>query len=152
MGYCAYSLEVDWTIEPDRIDDALAAVNSELGEQFDGGFTSLIEAVEELSSFEHCEIDEAGVFRLGHHGDKYLTGTDELLIVLGDFTVEDGFARFDGEDGSLFGFRVVSGKTCTEWGDYVWRLDSDLPPQPGGEQSAEPGGELPSEAGAEAAA
>ncbi len=114
--------------------------------------TSPNDAVEELTSFEQCVIDAAGVLQLGHHGDGYLIGTDELLTVLGDFAVEKSCASFAGEDGSLFGFRVVSGKTCTEWGDYLWRLDSELPPQPDGEQSAEPTGELPPDAGAEVAA
>ncbi|AOS94713.1 MULTISPECIES: hypothetical protein [Mycobacterium avium complex (MAC)] len=152
MGFCAYSLEVDWAIEPGQVGAASAAVNKEFGEQFDGGLTSPNDAVEELTSFEQCVIDAAGVLQLGHHGDGYLIGTDELLTVLGDFAVEKSCASFAGEDGSLFGFRVVSGKTCTEWGDYLWRLDSELPPQPDGEQSAEPTGELPPDAGAEVAA
>lgn len=142
MGYSAYSVEVDFSIEPEQVESALAAVEAEFcGESraaygiAEGGFASLTDAVEQLTSFD-CEFDEAGVFRLGSHVDKYFSSTDILLDVLGRFAVEGSIARFDGEDGSLFGFRVVDGQTCTEWGDYVWRLDSQLPPGPGQEVAA----------------
>lgn len=136
MGYSAYTVEVDFAIEPDKVDAALAAVNAEFGAEFGDGFVSLVDAVVDLSSFEECEIDAGGVFRLGHHVDKYLSATDMLLDVLGHFAIEGSVARFDGEDGSLFGFRVVNGQTCTEWGDYVWRLDSELPGRAAQEASA----------------
>jgi hypothetical protein len=132
MGYCAYILESDFRIDSSNVAAALAAVNAE----FDGEFTSLVDAVGDLTSFEQCGSDDEHGFELGEHHDKYYDATDVLLDVLGRFAVEGSIARFDGEDGSLFGFRVVDGQLRTESGDYVWALDPELPPQPGQEVAA----------------
>ncbi|RFZ09794.1 hypothetical protein DSM43518_02545 [Mycobacterium marinum] len=118
MGYCAYSLECDFRVEATEVRAALAAVHAAFGVEF----TSLVEAVEELANFDECEIDESGAFILGRHVDSYLEDTEKLLRVLGGFAVDGSFARFDGEDGSLFGFRVVNGRLREEYGDYVWTL------------------------------
>lgn len=121
MGYCAYAVDTDFRVSADAVAAALVAVNAEFEREFD----ELAEAVEELASFEDCWLDDDGGFALGAHHDKYYDATESLLDVLGRFAVDGSYVRFDGEDGSLFGFRVVDGRLRTESGSYAWTLDPE---------------------------
>lgn len=123
MGYSAYTVDTDFRVAAGNVAAALSAINAE----FDGEFATLADAVEELASFEDCLLDDDGDFVLGFHHDRYVDATETLLDVLGRFAVEGSYARFDGEDGSLFGFRVVDGRLHTESGSYAWTLDPESP-------------------------
>ncbi|PBJ31911.1 hypothetical protein XV03_18860 [Mycobacterium avium subsp. hominissuis] len=125
MGYDAYTVDVDFTIPADQVPTALAAVEAEFG-----SYASLADAVEDITCFEDCEEDPDQWFSLGHHREKYLSGTDQLLEILGRFATDGSYVRFDGEDGALFGFRVVDGRLREESGDYVWHLDPERPLAP----------------------
>lgn len=123
MGYSAYSVDTDFRVAAGEVAAALSAVNT----RFQTEFSNLADAVEELASFEDCRLDDDGGFVLGSHTDMYTSVTDLLLNVLGRFAVEGSYVRFDGEDGSLFGFRVVDGRLRTESGSYAWTLDPEVP-------------------------
>jgi hypothetical protein len=126
MGYYANSTEVDFLIPADKVAEALAAVN----EDFDTEYTSLTDAVEDLTCFQDClEVtdeyvlgDGAGGFRLGYHIDKYLSCTDSLLGILARFAKEGSFVRFAGEEDDLFGFRVVGGQLREEQAEVTWTV------------------------------
>jgi hypothetical protein len=124
MGDCAYTLGCDFRVSAEKVASALSVVC----EEFDAEFVTLLDAVQNLTSFEECELDEVDGFTLGSHRDKYVTGTDELLYVLGRFAEEGAYTRFEYGDGSLFGFRVVDGRLRSESGDYVWTLDPEPSP------------------------
>lgn len=121
MGYYADSIDTDFTIPAANIAAALFAVNS--NEDFGGSYTSLDEFVRDFTSFEENTEDEDG-FHLGHHVDKFLSYTEEVLAALAPAAAEGSYVRFIGEEQSLFGYRVVDGKLRTETGDIVWRLDT----------------------------
>lgn len=121
MGYSAYSVDTDFRVAAGEVAAALSAVNT----RFQTEFSDLADAVEELASFEACWWDADGGFVLGSHTDKYVDATETLLEVLGRFAVDGSHVRFDGEDGSLFGFRVVDGRLRTESGSYAWTLDPE---------------------------
>lgn len=103
---------------------ALAAVT----ERFGGDYATLADAVEDITCFEDCYEGSAAAFELGWHNEKYLTCTDELLAILAPFAEEGSYVRFHGEDGSLFGFRVLAGRLREESGEYRWALDAEHPP------------------------
>jgi len=120
MGYYADTVERSFIIPPEKITAALDAVNN--SDELSGDtYDSLIEAVEDMTCFQECYMDEDG-FNLGYHSDKYLSYTDELLAVLGPFATEGSFVRFSGEGGELFGFQVVDGKLRNEFGVIEWRV------------------------------
>jgi hypothetical protein len=118
MGYYANSMESDFTIPADKVPAALAAVLEAGGEG-----PTLSEAVGSITGFEDCCDDSSG-FDLGHHSDKFLSRTTEVLAALAPFAREGSYVRFAGEDDSLFGFRVAGGKLLDEHGVVDWRLDS----------------------------
>lgn len=118
MGYCADAFDWNFRVEATEVPGALAAVNAGFG----GEFASLVEAVEELANFEDSEIDESGAFVLGRHHDRYFNDTEKLLGVLSGFAADGSYVRLDGEDGCLFGFRVVNGRLREEYGECVWTL------------------------------
>lgn len=124
MGYYANSVEVDFSIPPESVEAALEAVNS--SERLRPAwhpdtYNRLVEAVEDLTSFEECYMDDDG-FNLGHHGDKYSSYTDALLEVLTPFAREGSYVRFNGESDELFGFQVYEGKLRSEFGVIEWRF------------------------------
>jgi len=130
MGYYADSVDVDFIIETENIPAALDAVNklaaagpgeSARVKSRGDTYTSLIEAVEDFTSFEECIIDGEG-FYLGHHSEKYFSSTDDLLMVLAPFATEGSYVRFSGEGGELFGFQVSGGELRNESGHIQWRI------------------------------
>lgn len=127
MGYYANTVDSDFCIPAEKVPAALAAVNTAFGGRWystagESGYSTLTDAVEELTCFENCEEGASEDFILGSHGDKYLSGTDELLAILAGFAVDGSYVRFHGEDDSLFGFRVLAGQLREESGDYTWSL------------------------------
>jgi hypothetical protein len=131
MGYYADSIDTDFTIPAANIAATLAAVNSNKDFGFSsitgGIYTSLDEFVRDFTSFEENTEDEDG-FHLGHHVDKFLSYTEEVLAALAPAVTEGSYVRFIGEEQSLFGYRVVDGKLRTETGDIIWRLDDQSRP------------------------
>lgn len=133
MGYYANTVDGDFRIPGEKVAAALAVVNTAFSGHIystagESGYSTLADAVEGLTSFEGCEGGEAGEdFVLGWHGDKYLSGTEELLALLAGFAAEGSYVRFHGEDDSLFGFRVLDGQLREESGDYTWSLVAPLP-------------------------
>lgn len=123
MGYNANTVEVDFTIPADKLTAALGAVKASFGDRY----STLADAVEDLTCFQDCEEGPTGGFALGWHSDKYLSCTDELLAILAEFAAEGSYVRFDGEDGSLFGYQVVNERLRQEFGDYVWSLYPERP-------------------------
>jgi len=117
MGYCANTVESDFTIPAAKIPAALEAVRAAGG---DGD--TLSEAVFSITSFEDSDEDGSG-FTLGSHSDKYLSRTEEVLAALAPFADEGSYVRFAGEDDSLFGFRVTGGQLHTEYGVVDWKLE-----------------------------
>lgn len=117
MGYYANSTESDFTVPADKIAAALEAVREVGGEG-----PTLSEAVGSITSFEDCSEGRFG-FDLGHHADKFLSRTEEVLAALAPFAREGSYVRFAGEDDSLFGFRVAGGKLLDEHGVVDWRVD-----------------------------
>lgn len=143
MGYSVDTWEVDFHIPADKAQAALDAINADpalvrpcynRAHQYNGDkyephdcqrknqFDSLTEAVEELTGFHDCEEDDTDGFRLGHHLDKWLSATDDLLHLLGRYAVEGSYVRLMGEDSELFGYRVVDGKTSTESATVTWSV------------------------------
>lgn len=118
MGYYANSVDSDFTVPASSIPTALAAVREVGGEG-----TTLSEAVLSITSFEDSTEDGSN-FTLGHHSDKFLSRTEEVLSALAPFAAEGSYVRFIGEDDSMFGFRVVGGKLRTESGGIQWGLDA----------------------------
>jgi hypothetical protein len=118
MGYYAETVEVDFTILAEAVPAALAAVLARFG----GEHATLADAVEWNTSFEGCEDDPGAGFTLGWHNEKYLSDTEALLATLAPFARNGSYVRFHGEDGSLFGSRIVDGRLRDEWGDYTWTL------------------------------
>jgi hypothetical protein len=123
MGYDANTVEVDFTIPADKLPAALAAVKASFGD----GYSTLADAVEDLTCFQDCDESPTEGFALGWRHERYLSCTDKLLAILAEFAAEGSYVRFDGEDGSLFGYRVVNGRLREESGDYVWSLDPERP-------------------------
>lgn len=126
MGTSAYTVDRDFCIPRENVEAALAAVNS----AFEQKFADLAVAVQELTCFEDNETNQGGAFILGRHQDSYVEDTEKLLGVLGAFAPRGSYVRFEGQDGDLFGFRVVDGRLREESGDYVWTLnptDDELP-------------------------
>jgi hypothetical protein len=117
MGYYANSTESDFTIPAAKIAAALEAVREVGGEG-----ATLSEAIGSITSFEDC-TEDGGEFDLGHHADKFLSRTEEVLAALAPFAREGSYIRFAGEDDSLFGFRVAGGKLLDERGVVDWRVD-----------------------------
>ncbi len=133
MGYYADTVEVDFCIPPENIAAAVVAAALAVGEHADAAVdcagakqSALAAIVEDATSFEGCEEGPRG-FLLGWHGDKYLSRTDELLAALAPWATEGSYVRFHGEDGSLFGYRVLEGRLREESGDYTWTLDAPRP-------------------------
>lgn len=144
MGYSVSTWETDFYIPADRTAAALAAVNADPALQrpcWDRAhhwpnhesvtvaehdcqrakpFESLTEAVEELTGFHDCEEDDG--FRLGYHLDKWLSASEDLLHVLGQYADEDSYVRLMGEDSELFGYRVVDGKLRDENATVAWSV------------------------------
>ena len=126
MGYCADTLEVDFTIPAANVAAALAEINAsdELHGFSTRTYTSLTEAVEDITCFEDCEESDEG-FSLGYHTDKYRSDTETVLRILAKFANDNSYVRFCGEDYSLWGFRVKSytlsqGEMFEETGEFVW--------------------------------
>lgn len=123
MGYNANTIECDFTVPADRVQQALDALRADEAIGCTGNYESLADAVEDLTCFMDCSEGEDGSFSLGYHSDKYLSCTDAVLDVLGRFASEGSYVRFMGEDDCLFGFRVADGVLRTESGDFVWTVD-----------------------------
>ncbi|WP_149653479.1 hypothetical protein [Mycobacterium simiae] len=130
MGYCANSVDMDFTVPADKVDAALAALNEVLFSPALGGFSaghpyaSLLEAVEGNTGFMEC-ADIGGAFVLGCHCDKYCSVTDDVLETLARFAIEGSYVRFIGEDDRLFGFRVVDGRLRAESGGFSWKVEAE---------------------------
>lgn len=145
MGYSVDTWETDFHISADKMKAALTAVNADPALQrpcWDRAhywpnhgsdatvaehdcqhakpFESLTEAVEELTGFHDCEEDDG--FRLGHHLDKWMSASEDLLHVLGRYADEGSFVRLMGEDNELFGYRVVDGKLRDENSTVTWEV------------------------------
>ena len=130
MGYDAYTVDVDFTVPADKVDDALAALNASLTDdpEAPGGYSSLADAVYQQGGFEFSDDPGDNVnydgFSLGHYSaGKYIE--DWVLTVLtplAPFAKEGSYVRFIGEDDCLFGFRVVDGKLEEETGEFAWKL------------------------------
>ena len=127
MGYFAETVDVDFTIPADKVAPALEALKENFGE-----YPTLDAAVEEWMCIEDCEEDSVAGFALGCNTDKYLSRTDELLTALGQFANEGSYVRFRGEDGTLWGFRVIDGRLRDESGSYTWVVDPPRFPFPAG--------------------
>jgi len=117
VGYYANSIESDFTVPAANFAAALAAVREVGGEG-----PTLSEAVFSITSFEDCAEDADG-FVLGHHSDKFLSRTEEVLAALAPYARDGSYVRFVGEDDSMFGFRVAGGKLATEYGTVDWKLE-----------------------------
>lgn len=142
MGYTAYTLDTDFTIPADKIAVALHAINVYLvGSEEDVndgaiGANTLDEAFAENTGFEDTGLNEAGDWELNYHrGDKYFDDmVDGLLGALAPFAREGSYARFVGEDDSLWGFIVVNGCLEAETATRVWKVvprrDGTTPAQP----------------------
>lgn len=143
MGYSVDTWEVDFHIPADKMAAALADINADsgfqrpcwnrahyIGEEHDcqrlKPYDSLTEAVEELTGFHDCEEDDTDGFRLGYHLDKWQDACENLLHALGPHAVEGSFVRFVGEDGELFGYRVVDGKLRDEDAKVAWTVTPRL--------------------------
>lgn len=126
MGYYADTIDTDFTIPAASTAAALADLKEAFAGQCpdvfsDADHTTLADIVEGLTSFQECEqASPEADFILGHHRDKYLPMTDELLGILSRHATEGSYVRFLGEDNSLFGFRVIDGQARPESGDYTW--------------------------------
>lgn len=118
MGYCANSVDVDFTIPAGRIKEALTTIQAELESHYE----SLTDFVEDLTCFQECEEDSEKGFRLGYHCDKWFTETDRVIDLLGRFATEGSYVRLCGEDDCLWGYRVVDGQIREESGSYTWEL------------------------------
>lgn len=103
MGYCANSVDVEFTIPADRISEALAAIEAERESHYE----SLTEFVEGLTCFEDCEEDPEKGFGLGYHCDKWLMETEVVIDLLGRFATEGSYVRLCGEDDSLWGLSLI---------------------------------------------
>lgn len=124
MGYCANSIDSDFTIPPSNMAAALEAVCAAFEVT---GAATLAEVIEENTCFEGCEEDAATGFTLGWHHDKWWDSTEQMLAVLAPFAVEGSSVRMLGEDDCLFGFRVLGGRLRTESGTFMWSLDAEAP-------------------------
>jgi hypothetical protein len=125
MGYCADSVDTDFTVPTDNIAAALESVNKLLTERGErSGFTDLCDAVEEHSSFTQCWEDSKD-WHLGYAYDKWVVFSEEILKALAPHAVEGSHVRLVGEDNYLFGFQVVDGRLRHETGDYTWQLDPE---------------------------
>jgi len=122
MGYCANSIDSDFTIPPANIAAALEAVRAAFETT---GTATLTEVIEENTCFDGCEEDAATGFTLGCHHDKWWDSTEQMLAVLAPFAVEGSSVRMLGEDDCLFGFRVLDGQLRTESGRFMWSLDGE---------------------------
>ena len=89
MGYYANSIESDFTVPAANFAAALAAVREVGGEG-----PTLSEAVFSITSFEDCAEDAVG-FVLGHHSDKFLSRTEEVLAALAPYARDGSYVRFD---------------------------------------------------------
>lgn len=123
MGYCADTVENNFTILASKVPAALAAANDEVKKY--GPYQSLSDFVEDLTSFQDCAEDDENGFALGYHCDKVMSEFDAVLELLGRFATEGSYVRMRGEDDYLFGYRVVDGRLRTETGDWTWRLDPE---------------------------
>lgn len=122
MGYCASTIDSDFTIPPANMVAALEAVSAAFEVT---GAATLAAVIEEITCFEGCEEDAATGFTLGWHHDKWMNSTERLLAVLAPFAVEGSLVRMLGEDDCLFGFRVRDGRLRTESGHFMWSLDTE---------------------------
>lgn len=143
MGFCADSVDVDFTVPPENLVAALAAANVVVGTaEVPGEFESLSDLFIEYTGFQDNEestdlvgtdsngeeyVAQGTGWWLGYHNDKYLSLTEPLLRALAPYAVEGSTVRFIGEDASQWGFRVVDGVLRDETAEWVLAPSRDQP-------------------------
>lgn len=122
MVWDASNRDTSFVIPPENVAAALAAINSDPELNNPGApYMTLTDAIEDRTNFLDTEEDAEGLL-LGSQSESYLSTTEPMLKVLARFAVEGSVVRLEGQDGTLFGFRVVGAALRQESADVVWSV------------------------------
>lgn len=133
MGYHADTVDVDFVVPAASTAAAFAAVTGNSGtesaytdgwgEQHSDPADKIVAVLRDLTSFE-SEVTDDGGFELSSHSDKWIGGTEAILVALAPYAVDGSYVRLVGEDNSQFGYRVVGGELKPEYGVTEWKLEA----------------------------